>query len=80
MVPLTGSEVVWCTLRWPVVCWPLEELLLLLVVEEKLKEEEVVKLLEEDMVVVVGGLWLGGWWGCLFLEGSRGCWMEVCMK
>lgn len=59
MVPLTGSEVVCCTLRWPVV-WPLEVLLLLLVKEE-LKEEVLVKLLE-DMVMVGGGFgWVGVW-------------------
>ena len=56
VVPLTGSEVVWCVLRWEVVSplWLLL-LLLLLMVEEKLKEEVLVKLLEEDMVVVVVG-------------------------
>ena len=59
MVPLTGSEVVCCTLRWPVV-WTLEVLLLLLVKEE-LKEEVLVKLLE-DMVMVGGGFgWVGVW-------------------
>jgi hypothetical protein len=54
VVPLMGSEVVWCTLRWPVVWfWPL---MVLLLVEEKLKEEEeeVKLLLEEDIFVVVG--------------------------
>ena len=60
MVPLTGSEVVCCTLRWPVV-WPLEVLLLLLLVKEELKEEVLVKLLE-DMVMVGGGFgWVGVW-------------------
>jgi hypothetical protein len=56
-VPLVGSLVVCCVVRWLVVVWPLEEVILLLL--EMLKEEELVKLLE-DMVVVVGffGRWV----------------------
>jgi hypothetical protein len=60
VVPLMGSEVVWCTLRWPVVWfWPL---MVLLLVEEKVKEEELVKL-EEDIVVVL--VVVGVRMGCL---------------
>jgi hypothetical protein len=71
VVPLMGSEVVWCTLRWPVVWfWPL---MVLLLVEEKVKEEEEVKLLEEEDIVVVVGCFGCGcdvvvgvvWPGCL---------------
>jgi hypothetical protein len=82
VVPLMGSEVVWCTLRWPVVWfWPLRVLLL---VEEKVKEEELVKL-EEDIVGFgcgcCGGF--GGELGCVALEfqvdsdlcGGRGSWL-----
>jgi hypothetical protein len=64
VVPLMGSEVVWCTLRWPVVWfWPL---MVLLLVEEKLKEEEEVMLLEDIVVccwllMVVVGVLLGCW-------------------
>lgn len=50
VVPLVGSLVVCCVVRWPVVVWPSEEVMLLLL--EKLKEEVLVKLLLEDMVAV----------------------------
>ena len=82
MVPLTGSEVVWCVLRWDVVS-PLRLLLLLLlllIVEEKLKEEVLVKLLEEDMVVVVvvGEGLVGVWWGCCWF--SSRIWRLGCLR
>jgi hypothetical protein len=87
VVPLVGSRVVCCEVRWPVVvCSPaaLVEVMLLLLEEVKLKEEVMVEL--EDIVgfVVVGVWWglvvvdvvVGGWWLLNGLDGLSWWWRE----